>query len=177
MSESKFRLDEQTAVVTGSSRGIGEAIARELAEAGAAVVLSAPEDERERLERLRDELIDADHDGTATYAICDVTDRNAVEALADETITEFGSVDVLVNNAGGGIPTPIKDLSAERWEKVVSLNLTGTFNCINIVGQHICDGGGSIVNLASRAGIDGFPGMSPYGAAKAAIINLTKTVA
>ena len=172
-----FSLAGETAVVTGSSSGIGEAIAREFAEAGASVVLSAPESERDRLEGLRDEIVDANHDGTATYAICDVTDRDAVEALGDETVAEFGSVDVLVNNAGGGIPTPIKDLTAERWESVVSLNLGGTFNCINLIGQHMLDDGGSIVNLASRAGIDGLPGMSPYGAAKAGIINLTKTVA
>jgi 3-oxoacyl-[acyl-carrier protein] reductase len=177
MSDAMFRLDGQTAVVTGSSRGIGAAIARDLAEAGASVVLSAPEDEEDELRRLRDEIVDADHDGTAVFTICDVTDPDAVAALGEKTVEEFGSIDVLVNNAGGGIPSPMKDIDAELWNKVISLNLGGTFNCINHIGQRMIEDGGSIVNVASMAGVTGHPGMSPYAASKAAIINLTRTIA
>jgi 3-oxoacyl-[acyl-carrier protein] reductase len=177
MTDETLRLDEKSAVVTGSSRGIGAAIARKLAEAGASVVLSAPEDEEEELREVRDEIIDADHDGTAVYTYCDVTDRDAVAALGEETVDKFGSVDILVNNAGGGIPAPMEDIDAELWNKVISLNLGGTFNCINTIGRQMTEHGGSIVNVASMAGVTGYPGMSPYAASKAAIINLTRSIA
>lgn len=177
MSDDLFRLDNKSAIVTGSSRGIGAAIARELAEAGASVVLSAPEDEEDELRCVRDEIRDADNEGTAVFTFCDVTDPDAVAALGEETLDEFGSIDVLVNNAGGGIPAPMKDIDADLWNKVISLNLGGTFNCINHIGQQMIEDGGSIVNVASMAGVTGYPGMSPYAASKAAIINLTRSIA
>lgn len=179
MSEENLRLDGKAAIVTGSSRGIGAAIARKLAEAGASVVLSAPEDEEENLREVRDEIVDADHDGTAVFTYCDVTDIDAVAALGEETVDQFGSVDILVNNAGGGIPAPMKDIDTELWNKVISLNLGGTFNCLNTIGRQMTEqgGGGAIVNMASMAGETGYPGMSPYAASKAAIINLTRSIA
>jgi 3-oxoacyl-[acyl-carrier protein] reductase len=108
---------------------------------------------------------------------CDVTDRDAVDALVDATVGEFGGLDVLVNNAGASFVAGFDDISPNGWKTIVEINLTGTYHCTQAAAEHLQDGGGSVVNLASVAGQSGAPYMSHYSAAKAGVINLTKTLA
>jgi NAD(P)-dependent dehydrogenase (short-subunit alcohol dehydrogenase family) len=177
MGTEQYKLTDKTAVVTGSSSGIGKAIAKKFAGAGANVVVCAPEDEQDNMDDVVASINQADHQGQAVSTPCDVTDRSTVEALAETTVKEFGEIDVLVNNAGGGFPSPFRNLNMESWDNIVDLNLGGTFNCSHILGEQMIDsGGGNIINIASMAGINGLPNMSPYAAAKAAIINFTRTL-
>jgi NAD(P)-dependent dehydrogenase (short-subunit alcohol dehydrogenase family) len=109
-----------------------------------------------------------------------VTDREAVEALVAETVEEFGGIDVLVNNAGASFMAGFDDISPNGWDTIVDVNLTGTKNCSQVASEYLKsgdNGDGSVVNVASVAGQQGSPYMSHYGAAKAAIINLTRSLA
>lgn len=176
MPTDRFDLTDQTAVVTGSSSGIGKAIAKRFAEAGANVVVCAPSDEQKNMDEVARE-INRNDDGQAMTTPIDVTNRPTVEALAETTVDEFGGIDILVNNAGGGVPSPFRELDKGTWDSILDLNLGGTFNCADIIGDEIVkNGGGSIINIASMAGINGLPNMSPYAAAKSAIINFTRTL-
>lgn len=178
MGTDQYELTDQTAVVTGSSSGIGRSIAEKFAGAGANVVICAPEGEEENMDAVVESINVADNRGRAIATVCDVTDRPSIEALAETTVDEFGGLDILVNNAGGGVPSPIRNLDSNVWNDIVQLNLGGTFNCSHILGERIIDsGGGNIINIASMAGINGLPNMGPYAAAKAAIINFTRTLA
>lgn len=142
-----FALDGKTAVVTGGSRGIGNAIATALAEAGAAVVVAnrTEEEGREAAAEIRD-LTGAD----AVAIPADVTDEESVRRLVDRTVERFGSLDVLVNNAGIAIGEPAEEKSRENWERTIETNLTGVFFCSKHGGRAMMDGGGgSIVNVSS----------------------------
>ena len=177
MAADRFSLDGQSAIVTGSSSGIGEAIARGFGAAGADVLVCAPEGELDALERVAADIA-ADGPGDATVATCDVTDRASLPPVADAAVDAFGGLDVLVNNAGGGHPrSPLVDMDPATWYDTVELNLHGTYNATTTIGPRLFDGGGAIVNIASLAGFRGKAGMGPYAAAKAAIINLTRTAA
>lgn len=178
MTTSQFSIDGRHAIVTGSSRGIGCAIAKKYAADGANVVLCALESERERLEEVESTIEAADHDGHAHAVTCDVTNRSDVERLVTEAQSAFGDVDILVNNVGGSRTIAFADLTPEDWEGILTLNLRGTFNCSQLVGEQMREsGGGAIVNIASGAGLQGFPNSGPYGVAKAGIVNLTETLA
>ncbi|MFD1634286.1 SDR family NAD(P)-dependent oxidoreductase [Haloplanus ruber] len=168
----RFRLDGQTAVVTGGNRGIGRAISTALAEAGANVVV-ANRDEAAG-ERAAADI--ATTTGAETLAVpVDVTDEDDARALAEATVAAFGGVDILVNNAGITINTPAEEMSAAEWHRVVEVNLTGVFNCAKFVGREmIDDGGGSIVNISS---ISAFMANHPqpqlsYNASKAGVEGL-----
>jgi 3-oxoacyl-[acyl-carrier protein] reductase len=177
MTTDQYELTDQTAVVTGSSSGIGRAIAEKFGSAGANVVVCAPTDEEENMADVAESINQADG-GRAITTPLDVTDRPTVEALAETTIEEFGGIDLLVNNAGGGVPSPFRDFDKDLWDRIIELNLGGTFNCSDILSEPIIEGnGGAIINIGSMAGINGLPNMSPYAAAKAAIINFTRTLA
>ncbi|MEF8779787.1 MAG: glucose 1-dehydrogenase [Haloferacaceae archaeon] len=142
-----FALDGKTAVVTGGSRGIGNAIATALAEAGAAVVVA------NRTEGEGREAAAEIREGTGADAVAipaDVTDEEAVQRLVDRTVERFGSLDVLVNNAGIAIGEPAEEKSRENWERTIETNLTGVFFCSKHGGRAMMeDGGGSIVNVSS----------------------------
>ncbi|WP_224449723.1 SDR family NAD(P)-dependent oxidoreductase [Haloprofundus salilacus] len=174
MSTDRFSVTGQTAIVTGASSGIGKAIAETFAADGASVVVCSREQENVDpvAEGIREE------GGNALAVECDVTDREAVEALVEATVEEFGGVDALVNNAGASFMASFEDISENGWNTIVDINLTGTFHCTQVAGEHMRDnGGGSVVNLSSVAGQQGSPYMSHYGAAKAGIINLTTSLA
>jgi NAD(P)-dependent dehydrogenase (short-subunit alcohol dehydrogenase family) len=166
-------LSDQVAVVTGAGRGIGEGIAHVLSEAGAAVVLAARR--AEEVERVAKDLR-----GLGRRAIAvptDVTDSAAVEALARRAIAEFGALDIWVNNAGGSpIQAPLTELPRAEWDATLALNLTAVWVCSVTAVRHMREGG-RIVNIASLAGHGPFPGSGHYAAAKAAVINLTQTMA
>lgn len=176
MSPAEDRFADATAVVTGASRGIGAAVTRALAAGGASVVGCALEADRAELETTLRTVREATG-GDLKPVVCDVTDREAVAALVETTVDRFGTLDILVNNAGIWSPAPVSDLDPATWRQVIAVVLDGTFNCTQLAGPHLRDGGGAVVNIASGAGMAGFPANSPYGAAKAGVINFTETVA
>jgi NAD(P)-dependent dehydrogenase (short-subunit alcohol dehydrogenase family) len=171
-----FDVAGRTAVVTGASSGIGEALARGLAQAGARIVLAARR--LDRLEALTEELVSA---GVAALAVpCDVRSEAEVDALVAATLDRFGAVDVLVNNAGVSSVSPAEDESMASWSQVLSVNLTGAFLCAQRFGRPMLAAGrGSIINVASVVGLRAsrqIPQAS-YAAAKGALINLTRELA
>lgn len=168
-----FDLSGQVAVVTGAGRGIGEGIANVLSEAGAAVVLAARR--ADEVERVAKELRALGR--RAVAAPTDVTDTDAVEALALRAKAEFGALDIWVNNAGGSpIAAPLIELPRAEWDATLALNLTAVWVCCVAAVKHMRDGG-RIVNISSIAAHGPFPGSGHYAAAKAAVNNLTLTLA
>ncbi len=168
-----FDLSHDVAVVTGAGRGIGEGIANTLAEAGAAVVCAARRgDEVEAVAAgIRS------RGGRAIALATDVTDNDAVEALAQKAISEFGHLDIWINNAGGSpIQTPLTELDAKEWDATMRLNLTAIWVCTNTAARLMRDGG-RIVNISSRAAVSTVMGSGHYAAAKAGVNSLTVTYA
>ena len=162
-----FRLDGRTAVVTGASSGLGVVFARALAAAGASVVVSARR--LDRLEQLAAEIVAGG--GRALAVACDVASEEDVDALAAKAVDRFGTVDVLVANAGISDPRPAEQEPLDVWQKVLAVNLTGVFLCNRRFGALMLEqGSGSIVNVASVLGVVG-AGQIPqasYTASKAA---------
>lgn len=170
-----FSITDKVALVTGASRGIGRAIALGFAEAGADVALAARSEGD--LETLAKEI---DAVGRKALVIpTDVRDRTAIQTMFDKTVDEFGRLDILVNNAGGSnFMSPIVGLRPEGWDKLRTLNLDSVFHCTQIGAQKMLEsGGGSIIQIASVAGIEGAQGLSPYSAAKAGVIMMSQAVA
>jgi 2-deoxy-D-gluconate 3-dehydrogenase len=172
---SGFDLTGKTALVTGASRGIGRAIAVGLAAAGADIALSARD--QQRLDEVRAEVEALGRKAVVLPA--DVTDAEACRALAADAVTQLGRIDVLVNNAGGSsYMGPFTELRFSGWEKVMRLNVDSIVHLSQAVGRHMLErGSGSVVNVASVAGLGGTPTLAPYGASKAAVISLTKSLA
>jgi NAD(P)-dependent dehydrogenase (short-subunit alcohol dehydrogenase family) len=169
-----LRLDGRTALVTGASRGIGRQAALTLAAAGAKVVLAA-----RSVEDLGETAAAARRAGApdAVVAVTDVLDEASVEAAVGTAVSATGRLDVLVNVAGGqGFTAYVADTRTEGWDKVIGLNLRSVFVGCKAALAHLPPGG-SIVNVASIAGFTGSPGLAAYGAAKAGVIALTRTLA
>ena len=165
-----FDLSDDVAVVTGAGRGIGEGIAHTLAAAGAAVVCAARR--TEEIERVAADIRKAG--GRAIAVTTDVTEQAAVEALAEAAVSEFGSLDIWVNNAGGSpIQSPLVKLPREEWDATLALNLTAVWLCTTIAARHMKENG-RVINISSRAAEMTVPGSGHYGAAKAAVNSLTK---
>ncbi len=172
--ESLFDLSNDVAVVTGAGRGIGEGIAKVFAEAGAAVVCAARR--AEEIERVAKDIRDAG--GRAIAVPTDVTDEDAVDALGARAVSEFGSLDIWVNNAGGSpIQSPLVDLPREEWDATLRLNLTAPWVCTRAASKHMGESGGRILHISSRAGSDPVPGSGHYSAAKAGLNNMTVSMA
>lgn len=173
--ESSFSLTGRTALVTGASRGIGRAIALGMAAAGADVALSARDEGQ--LRELAEQVEALGRKAVVLPA--DVTDADACRQLAEAAIAELGHLDVLVNNAGGSsYMGPFTELRFSGWEKVMRLNVDSIVHLSQVVGRHMLErGSGSVVNVASVAGLTGTPALAPYGASKAAVISLTKSLA
>ncbi|WP_227356220.1 SDR family NAD(P)-dependent oxidoreductase [Haladaptatus salinisoli] len=171
----KSSLDGTTAIVTGASSGIGEVIAKRFAEDGANVVICSRE--QNDVDSVAEQIEESG--GRAVAVECDVTNREGVEALVTTTVDEFGSVDTLINNAGTRFMTDFDAISEDEWKTVIDVNLHGTYHCTQAAGEHLKKGGGSVINigLSSAASQRGTPGLSHYSAAKAAVINLTTTLA
>ena len=169
-----FGLYGKTAVITGSARGLGKEIALALAQCEASLILADVEYPEETAWQVEDA-------GACSIAVqTDISDEVQVKNLAEIANSEYGKVDVLVNNAGVSqlSYTPTEDLSVEEWNRIVGINLTGTFLCSKYIGKlMINSGGGSIVNIASTAGIIGVPRAPAYCASKAGVILLTKSLA
>lgn len=167
-------IEGKTAVITGGGRGIGEAIAREMAAKGMRVVVSARS--VDQLEGLAQELRDG---GAEAYALpCDVTDPDQVQTLADRSIEHLGQVDVLVNNAGIAISTPLKRLTLEEWNRIFAVNVTGTFLCTKAFLPAMVERQwGRVINVASIAGLSGAAYITAYAASKHAVVGFTRCLA
>jgi 3-oxoacyl-[acyl-carrier protein] reductase len=171
----QFAVEGQTALITGASQGIGRSIAERFADDGADVVICSRE--QEKVDEVA-EGINAEDGGECLAIECDVTDRDAVDALVEATVEEFGGVDILVNNAGASFMANFEGISENGWKTIVDINLHGTYHCTQAAGEVMREGdGGVIVNFSSVAGNRGAPFMSHYAAAKAAVSNLTATLA
>jgi 3-oxoacyl-[acyl-carrier protein] reductase len=168
-------LQGQTVIVTGSSAGIGRAIARQFASEGANLVVNSRS--YERAGQTAKEIRDEGNDAIAVEA--DVTDYRAVEELVDSAVEEFGRLDVMVNNAGMTTIDKVTELSPEEWRQVIDVDLTGVFFGSQVAGRRMIDqnSGGSILNISSIMGEQGYHMRAPYCAAKAGVNNLTQTLA
>ncbi len=168
-------LEGKAAIVTGGSKGIGRAIALAFAEAGASVALAARG--QEDLDRTAKEIEAGG--GRAIAVVTDVADPQAVQNLVDRTVEEFGTVDILVNNAGAApFMSTVDQIRESGFEKYFRINFMGALYATKAAGSvMVPKGEGCILNVASVAGFIASPGLSYYSTAKAALINLTKTVA
>lgn len=169
-------LEDKVAVVTGSSKGIGKAIAVELAREGCRVMLAARGEKD--LEAAAEDVRRAGDAGDVAAVAADVTRADEVEGLIAETIARFGSVDILVNNAGGtGRRSPFHELSDEEWFEILDLNLISAVRLTRAVLPHMRrQRWGRIINVASESGSQPSALKPHYNAAKAALINLTKSL-
>jgi meso-butanediol dehydrogenase / (S,S)-butanediol dehydrogenase / diacetyl reductase len=172
------RFAGKVAVVTGGTSGIGLATAARLADEGAAVVLAGRDPERGR------EALTALAREQAIFVPTDVTDRPSVEALFERAVAEFGRLDVLVNCAGAVSVVPFGHLRREQWQRTLSVNLTAVFDCCQAALPHLratvtagLSPQTAIVNVASLDGVGGDKGMTAYGAAKAGVVNFTRSLA
>ncbi|TAF55554.1 MAG: 3-oxoacyl-[acyl-carrier-protein] reductase [Oscillatoriales cyanobacterium] len=173
--ESQQHLKDKVAIVTGGSRGIGRATALALAASGASVAVNYASSSG-----AADEVVAAIEamGGKAIAVKADVSQEDEVEALVKATKTEFGRIDVLVNNAGITRDTLLLRMKLTDWQAVIDLNLTGVFLCTRAVSKIMLkQKSGRIINIASVAGQMGNPGQANYSAAKAGVIGFTKTVA
>jgi NAD(P)-dependent dehydrogenase (short-subunit alcohol dehydrogenase family) len=169
-----FSLKGRTAIVTGASRGLGEAAAVALAEAGADLVLASRDEPlmQKVAEKIR---------GLGSRCITvqvDVLKSDEIQAMVAKTMAEFGKIDILFNNAGINIAKSIVDLTEAEWDRVLDTNLKGYFLCSQAVGREMIKRkSGSIINNSSIFGRTGFMNLSPYIASKGAVVQLTKAMA
>ena len=165
-----FRLDGKIALVTGASRGLGAGIADGLREAGATVVGTSRDPESAAL--VAEQL-------GSVPVVMDVTDVSSVQAGVDRVASEFGRLDLLVNNAGLNIPQGIFDVDEASWDSVIDTNLKGSFFAAQAAARHMVEQGegGRIINIASQAGVVGIEERSAYGASKGGVALLTKVLA
>lgn len=171
-----MELKDAVAIVTGAARGIGRGVAHELARAGAHVVVADLPSVQEEMEATA-KLVEGEG-VQAPLAHCDVTDWSQVSALAQTTLDRFGRIDILVNNAGVIGVAPVVAMSEEEWDRVLDVNLKGTFLCCKAVAPHMMERrSGRIVNMSSQAGKRGQAAISHYCASKFAIIGFTQALA
>jgi 3-hydroxybutyrate dehydrogenase len=174
--EATFNLGGKVAIVTGSTSGIGMGVARAFAEAGASLVINGLGDAAQH-EALRRSLsakskVDVRFDGS------NLATPEGVAALVSSAMKHFGRVDILVNNAGVQHVAPVEDFPTDRWNAVISLNLSAAFHATRLVfGAMKANGFGRIINIASAHGLVASPFKSAYVAAKHGLVGFTKTVA
>jgi len=168
-------LKNKVALVTGSTRGLGKAIAEKLAEEKAIVIITGTNQEKaEAVAKLIAENYGVETD---SFQI-DVTSESSVKDVVSAIIKKFGRIDILINNAGITRDARIMMMKAEDWEAVLKTNLTGAFNCTKLVSKHMLKQKyGKIINMTSVVGIMGNIGQANYSASKAGLIGLTKTTA
>ena len=170
----KIDLSGRTAVITGASRGLGEAMAKALSEAGAQVALVARD--VKRLESVRDAI--TERGGTAAFFVGDVTREEDVAAVARAVQERFGHAQILINNAGTNLRKDLVDFSLEEFRGVVDSSLISTFlMCRAFVPGMKGTGYGRVLNMASIMGHISLPGRTPYSSAKAALLGLTRALA
>lgn len=173
--ENATRAVRKVALVTGGTRGIGKAISLELAKEGYDIVVNSSKDVKENMEVIS--LI-KNMGRKCEYIQADVSDFNQVSNMISKVIDKMGGIDVLINNAGITIDKKLEDMTPEMWNKVIGVNLSGVFNCSQLVIKYMkkCRSG-RIINLSSIVGEIGNIGQSNYSASKGGIIAFTKTIA
>lgn len=174
MTYSKLDLNGKVAVVLGGTSGIGRAIARGFAEAGADVIPTS-----RRAEQSQTAAREIEELGRRSLSITsDVSDRASLEHLLNEALSAFGKVDILVNSAGRTKRAPTIDFLEDDWNDIIDTNLTGTLRACQVFGRHMLErGSGSIINIASLATFVGLHEVAAYSASKAAVGALTKSLA
>jgi len=169
------RLKEKVALVTGSSRGVGRAIALAYAKEGASVVVNYTSNQK-----AAEEVVEAikEMGGKAFSFKADVAKAAEAEALVQKGIEEFGSLDILVNNAGFSRPAMLLKMSEDQWDQVLDIHLKGAFLCSQFTARHMKEQNkGKIINVTSVAGIVGTVGQINYSAAKGGLLSFTKSAA
>ncbi|WP_438799878.1 3-oxoacyl-[acyl-carrier-protein] reductase [Alkalicoccobacillus porphyridii] len=168
-------LQDQVAIVTGASRGLGQAIAMELAEQGAKIVVNYA-GSKERAEQVVKDIEDAGGEALAIQA--NVANTEEVQALIKQTVEAYGRIDILINNAGITRDNLLIRMKEDDWDAVVNTNLKGVFNCAKAVSRQMMKQRyGRIINVSSVVAVMGNPGQANYVAAKAGVIGLTKSMA
>jgi 3-oxoacyl-[acyl-carrier protein] reductase len=167
-----FELTGQTAIVTGAATGIGEAIARRLARAGATIAVADMNAEGAQ-------AVAASIGGESFGLSIDISRSDSVNRAVGDVLKQRAQIDILVNNAGlGGKAAPLWEQTDEDWQRIIAVNMTGVFNCCRAVITHMRNRKyGRIVSIASIAGKEGNPNMTGYSATKAAVIGFTKSLA
>ena len=182
MNISGAALTDQVAVITGAGRGIGKAMAQAFAELGAKVVIA--ERKEDVAKQTAEDIRARGHDARAI--VCDVRDGTQVRSMVEQTVREFGGVDILVNNVGGIYlgrdrppALPFIEMTEDFWDDSYALNLKTMFHCTAAVGQIMVSQGrgGSIINITSSEALRCAPSFAPYSAYKAAMVNFTRTLA
>ncbi|WP_462413689.1 SDR family NAD(P)-dependent oxidoreductase [Neobacillus sp. Marseille-QA0830] len=169
-----FSLKNKTAIVTGGNRGLGRSIAIALAEAGADLVIVGRDEKRN--EEVVREIKNLGR--KAMDFSVDLSKVNSIEQFVKHVQESFGRIDILVNNAGVSTTNFAFDVTEEEWDKVMNVNVKSLFFCSQAVGKIMKQqGGGKIINVSSVVGAVGDVGISPYTASKAAVVNLTKSLA
>jgi meso-butanediol dehydrogenase/(S,S)-butanediol dehydrogenase/diacetyl reductase len=169
--EQSRRFHGQVVVVTGAASGIGEAAARRFSREGACVVLA--DRQKTKLEKVAGDF----PKGRVLARVVDVAQYSQVAALMRTSVKKFGSIDVLVNNAGIATGGPIAKASLADWDRIIAVNVTGVFNGCRAALPYLIKSKGCIVNTASVSGLGGDWGMSIYDASKGAVVNLTRALA
>lgn len=170
-----MKLKEKVALVTGSSRGVGRAIALAYAKEGASVVINYTSNQK-----AGEEVVEEIHKmgSKAILVKADVANGADAEALVQKGIDEFGTLDILVNNAGFGRPAMLLKMTEEQWDQVLDIHLKGAFLCSQFAARHMKEQNkGKIINVTSVAGIVGTVGQINYSAAKGGLLSFTKSAA
>jgi len=158
----------RVAIVTGGGQGIGKAMVKRLLEDGLRVVIAEADAEAGR------ETLEEYHDlGESVFMHADILDEAAVKAVVRETVVSFRRVDVLINNAGVFINKPLAKVSLAEWNRVLAVNLTGTFLCAKYAAPHLAKSKGSVVNIASTRALMSEPDTGAYSASKGGMVALT----
>ena len=170
-----FKLDGQVALIVGGNRGLGLAMGKALAEAGAAISIAA------RSEKENEEAADGirqSYKHECISVVCDVTDEGSVRAAVQATVERFGKIDILINSAGINIRGTIEELSLEDFNKVQQVNVTGSWlACREVVPVMKQNGYGRIINIGSMLSLTAIPERTPYATSKGAILQLTRSLA
>jgi len=169
-----MRLDGKAAVITGAGQGLGRGYALEFAKQGADIVVNDV-----NIDSANSVVKEVEEIGRKAIAVkAAVNSKEEAQNLIDTAIETFGKVDILVNNAGITRTAMLHKMTQQEWDQVISVNLTGVFNCLQAVASHMIERKyGKIVNVTSVAGIRGTMGQINYGAAKAGVIGITKSAA
>jgi len=170
-----MKLKDKISLVTGSSRGIGRAVALAYAKEGAKVVVNYTSNEK-----AANEVVKAIEkmDSQAIAVKADVAKKSETERLVQAGIDQFGRIDILVNNAGFGRPAMMLKMEEDQWDQVIDIHLKGAFLCSQAVGRHMKEQkGGKIINVSSVAGLVGTVGQINYSAAKGGVLSMTKSMA
>lgn len=173
--QSLFRLDNQVALVTGGSKGLGEAMARALAGAGASVVITSRH--QDEADQVADQIA-ADCEQRVLAYQADAGDRKQADASVAFAIKQFGQLDILINNAGINLRKPIVEMEDEDWQAVMAINIDGPVYYCRAAGRHMLERGyGRVINMGSTLSTISIPGRVPYASSKGAIVQLTRTLA